>query len=151
MKGAESPAKRTPVPARPSLSRRTSSVMRLLDAKPGAEAKPMSASRSVVPSVVLYKIIGKMFAILSVRGEEFVILKCDPNLVPILREQYEGVGHRSHLDRRFWICVRLDADVPPKEIRRLIDHSYGLVSSGLTRKQQAQLAAMAPASKGRKH
>jgi len=151
MKGTQSSIKQSQARARPSFSRKTSSVMRMLDAKPGAQANPMAAPRSVVPSVVLYKIMGKMFAILSVRGEEFVILKCDPNLVHILREQYKGVGHRSHLDKRFWICVRLDADVPPKEIRRLIDHSYGLVSSGLTRKQQAQLAAMAPASKGRKH
>lgn len=84
-----------------------------------------------------------MFAILSVRGEEYVILKCDPHLAELLREKYAGVGHRSHLDRRFWISVSLDADVPKAEIARLVAQSYALVSASLTRKQQAELAALA--------
>jgi predicted DNA-binding protein (MmcQ/YjbR family) len=74
-----------------------------------------------------------------------VILKCDPHLAEVLREQYSGVGHRSHLDRRFWICVTLDGDVPTDEIERLAAHSYDLVCAGLTRKQKAELAVLAAA------
>ena len=58
----------------------------------------------------------------------------------ILREQYAGVGHRSHLDRRVWISIDLDADIPPEETERLAAGSYALVRSGLTRRQQAALA-----------
>jgi predicted DNA-binding protein (MmcQ/YjbR family) len=78
-----------------------------------------------------------MFAILSIRGIENVILKCDPNLAHSLREQYAGIGHRSHLDRRFWISVNLESDVPAAEIARLVGHSYALVCAGLTRKQRS--------------
>lgn len=113
-----------------------------LDAMPGAVAEPMSASRSAVPLVLLYKVMGKMFAILAVRGTENVILKCDPHLAEVLREQYAGVGRRSHLDRRFWISVDLDSDVPPEEVLRLAESSYALVCAGLTRAQKAQLAAL---------
>ena len=60
----------------------------------------------------------------------------------ILQAQYEGVGHRSHLDRRFWISVSLDADVPAAEIARLSADSYALVCAGLTRKQKAELAML---------
>jgi predicted DNA-binding protein (MmcQ/YjbR family) len=88
--------------------------------------------------------MGKTFAILSVRGVADVILKCDPLLASALRENYEGVGHRSHLDRRFWISVRLDADVPAKEIRRLVSLSYDLVCAGLTVKQRHELARLTP-------
>jgi len=126
-----------------TLGRRTAALKSVLDAMPGALAQPMSASRSAVPSVLLYKIMGKMFAILSARGEEFVILKCDPHLAEMLRAKYEGVGHRSHLDRRFWISINLDADVPAKEIKRLAAQSYDLVASKLTRKQKAALTALA--------
>lgn len=115
--------------------------MAILESKPGAEANPMSAPRATSPNVLIYKVMGKIFAILSVRGIENVILKCDPNLAHALREQYEGVGHRSHLDKRFWISVNLDADVPADEVERLVGHSYELVCSGLTRKQKAELAA----------
>ena len=73
---------------------KTEAMKALLQAKPGAEA------HLNVPPVAMYKIHGKTFAILSMKGDEFVILKCDPHLVEILREQYQGVGHRSHLDPR---------------------------------------------------
>jgi len=89
-----------------------------------------------------YKVMEKMFAILSVRGAEWVILKCDEHLIEVLREQYAGVGHRSHLDRRFWISVNLDADVPPEALERLLANSYDLVCAGLTKKQKAELTAV---------
>ena len=109
---------------------------------PGATAAPMTAARGSLPLVLIYKIMGKTFAILSVRGAEHVILKCDAHLAETLREQYAGVGHRSHLDRRFWICISLDADVPANETLRLVGHSYEQVCAGLTRKQKAELATL---------
>src|SRR6185436_15086278 len=126
----------------PDLGQRTATLKAILEAKPGAEAKPMGAPRATTPSVLIFKVMGKMFAILSIRSIENVILKCDPNLAQSLREEYEGIGHRSHLDRRYWISVSLDADVPPDEIERLAGHSYALVCEGLTRKQKAELEAL---------
>jgi predicted DNA-binding protein (MmcQ/YjbR family) len=115
----------------------------VLAAKPGAVAVPVAAPRSAEPIALMFKVMGKVFAILSLRGEEYVILKCDPHLAEMLREKYAGVGHRSHLDRRFWISISLDADVPKNEIVRLAAESYALVCSSLTRKQKADLAALA--------
>jgi predicted DNA-binding protein (MmcQ/YjbR family) len=120
-----------------SAGKRTAALKTLLETLPGAVANPMA-------SAVIYKVMGKMFAILSVRRIENVILKCDPELAEALREQYAGVGHRSHLDRRHWISVSLDADVPAREVARLARHSYELVCSNLTRKQQAELAKAKP-------
>ena len=114
-------------------------VRAALESRPGAEGGALPST----PGVILYKVMGKMFAILEVRKVQGVILKCDPHLAEILREQYVGVGQRSHLDRRFWISVSLDVDVPADEILGLIERSYGLVCDGLTRKQKAELAAMA--------
>ena len=131
-----------PIEEDPELDPHTAELKQWLDAKPGAVAEPLGAARSKGPLVLLYKIMGKMFAILSIRGQAFVIVKCDPGRVDILREIYSGVGHRSHLDRRFWISVDLDSDVPAEEINRLVDGSYDLVRDGLTRKQKAELAAL---------
>jgi predicted DNA-binding protein (MmcQ/YjbR family) len=123
------------------LGERTQALKVVLDALPGAVGEAMTASRGTLPLVLIYKVMGKMFAVLAVRGTENVILKCDPHLAEILREQYAGVGHRSHLDRRFWISVDLGADVPAEEIEGLARRSYDLVREGLTKKQQAALAA----------
>jgi predicted DNA-binding protein (MmcQ/YjbR family) len=127
-----------------TLSKHTTNVKAWIEAKPGAEGRVFTPGKSSPPLAVIYKVMGKTFAILAVRGVEDVILKCDPLLASALREEYTGVGHRSHLDRRFWISVRLDADVPTKEIRRLVSLSYDLVCANLTAKQRTELARLAP-------
>src|SRR5665213_1599667 len=109
-----------------------------IEAMPGAQGSRLPSA----PAVTLYKVMGKMFAILEDGKTRGVILKCDPHLAEILREQYAGVGHRSHLDRRFWISVTFDSDVPTGEIERMADHSYDLVCAKLTRKQKTELAAL---------
>ena len=122
----------------------TAALKAVLDAMPGALGEPMTAARGSQPLVLIYKIMGKMFAILSVRSDQFVILKCDPFRADLLREQYQGVGHRSHLDRRYWISVDLDADVPAAEIEALVAHSWDQVAMTLTKKQRAELEGVAP-------
>jgi predicted DNA-binding protein (MmcQ/YjbR family) len=119
-----------------SLAERTAAIIAAIEAKPGTAGSPMRNG------VTLYKVVGKVFAILEVNKLTGVILKCDPHLAETLREQYAGVGRRSHLDPRFWIHVDFAADVPTEEIIRLVDHSYDQVRTGLTKKQQAELAAL---------
>lgn len=109
----------------------------VLDALPGATSEPVPGPRGRARDALLYKVAGKVFAILSPPGRS-VGLKCDPHLGEILREQYAGVGHyRLHL--RNWISVRLDADVPWDEVVRLANGSYQRVRDGLTRAQRATL------------
>ncbi len=114
-------------------------LMTRLGAMPGATASPAPVPHGRPPPAMLYKVMGKMFAIVGLGTAEFVIVKCAPHLVEMLKETYTGVGHRSHLDPRYWISVALDADVPADEIDRLVDRSYELVCATLTRKQRAEL------------
>ena len=120
---------------------KTKALKKLLDAMPGAVADPYVPPRATQPLILMYKVMGKVFAILSVRREEYVIVKCEPPLADMLRQQYTGIGHRSHLDKRFWISINLDADVPLNEAKSLAKRSYALVCEGLTRKQKTELAA----------
>jgi len=108
-------------------------VRAAIEALAGATATPSARG------VTMYKVMGKIFAILEIRKIRCVILKCDPHLAEVLGEQFAGVGHRSHLDRRFWICVDLEADVPVEQMVGLVSGSYALVREGLTRKQKAEL------------
>jgi predicted DNA-binding protein (MmcQ/YjbR family) len=121
---------------------RREALMMLLQDKPGATAAPVSAPINRTPAAMVYKVMGKMFAIVALSTVEYVILKCDPLEVEALKKTYAGVGHRSHLDRRYWISVNLDADIPAAEIARLVDQSYDLVCETLTRKQRADLSAL---------
>lgn len=124
------------------LDPRTQALKALLDACPGASAHAVPVPANRPTPALMYKVMGKLFAILAVRGTPNVILKCDPHLVEILREQYAGVGHRSHLDRRFWIAVTPGSDVPDTEVERLVAQSYDLIRAGLPRKKKAELDAL---------
>jgi predicted DNA-binding protein (MmcQ/YjbR family) len=115
-------------------SRRFATVQAFLAAQPGAALSPTRPRGGII-----YIVGGKMFAILGTGKTAFVILKCDPHLAEAMKGKYDGIGHRSHLDRRFWISVDLDADVPLPEIRKLIAHSHAQVVATLSKKQQAAL------------
>jgi predicted DNA-binding protein (MmcQ/YjbR family) len=117
---------------------RLAAVKAAIEGMPGATGGTPPSARGVT----LYKVKAKMFAILEANKQTGVNLKCDPALIDILKSQYSGVGHRGHLDRRFWIYVNLDGDVPTGEIVRLIGHSYDQVRAGLTKAQRAELAAL---------
>ena len=116
-------------------------LMEQLSDMRGATAHPVLAPRGRTPLAMMYKVQGKVFAIVGLGTADHVILKCDPHLVEILKDTYAGVGHRSHLDPRFWISVALDADISAEEIERLAAQSYGLVRASLSRKQRAELEA----------
>ena len=124
------------------LGAETLTLKAVLEAYPGAEAVSVPMPRGRPSPATMYKVKDKIFAILNVRGAQAVILKHDPVLGEILREQYAGIGdHRTHLSRN-WMRVALDADVPAEEVERLVASSYALVCAGLTKKQKAELAAL---------
>jgi predicted DNA-binding protein (MmcQ/YjbR family) len=132
-------ASKPPVKRGAAVERRIAAVKASIEAMPGATGSSLPSTKGVM----LYKVAGKMFAIFEVNRFAGVILKCDPGLADILRGKYAGIGHRSHLDRRFWISVDFDADVPTREIERLVAHSYDQVCATLTRKQKSELESLA--------
>ena len=101
-----------------------------------------SASQPFGPDVDVWKVCGKMFALMSPGEADSVSLKCDPHLAEILRETWPGITPGYHLNKRHWISVRLDGDVPEDEVLRLSDGSYALVRASLTRAQRADLEAL---------
>jgi predicted DNA-binding protein (MmcQ/YjbR family) len=124
------------------LQPQTAALKAVLDALPGVTTViGMTNGRRPEPQAIRYRVMDKMFAILAVRGAPWMTIKCDPHMIEILEEQYSGVGHRTHLDHRHWISVDLGSDVPAEEAQRLAESAYRLVRSGLTRKQQTELAA----------
>jgi predicted DNA-binding protein (MmcQ/YjbR family) len=90
--------------------------------------------------VVVYKVGGRMFALVSLDGESgSVNLKCDPELAMELRARYAAVRPGYHQNKRHWNTVELDGSVPEAELREMIEHSYGLVVGRLPRADRARL------------
>jgi predicted DNA-binding protein (MmcQ/YjbR family) len=92
------------------------------------------------PDVLVYKVGGKMFAL--VIPDDFppsVNLKCDPNRALELRDRYEDIQPGYHMNKRHWNTLVLEGRLPARLVRELIDHSYQLVTAGLSRKVRAGL------------
>lgn len=58
-------------------------------------------------------------------------LKCEPELAAELRERYEAVQPGYHMNKTHWYTVVVDGTIPPKEILKMVDHSYDMVIKGL--------------------
>ena len=98
------------------------------------------------PDVAVFKIKGKMFALLGTRGGvASVNLKCDPDEAQALRDIFSGVLPGYHMNKKHWNTVLLDGSVPDYEIERMMDRSYGLVVKGLRKvEREALLLAYGP-------
>ncbi len=93
---------------------------------------------------LVYKVMGKMFALTGLESDPFRFnLKCDPDRAIELREEYTDIIPGYHMNKQHWNTVIAgNFQVPEKLQRELIDHSYELVVSSLTKKLQAELAAL---------
>lgn len=110
-----------------------------------------------LPDVPVFKVKGKMFALLGRCGKQgkelgtqysecyFLNLKCDPEEAIMLQDIFPEVLPAYHMSKKHWISVVLIDAMPEKEIERLIDRSYGLVIKGLKRSERLQLELNYPA------
>ncbi len=105
--------------------------------KPGAtEGLPFG------PDALVFKVAGKMFALAELAAlPPRVALKCEPEHAVGLRERYAAVTPAYHFNKRHWINVAFDGEVPDDEVRALVDDAYALVVKGLTRRDRERLAA----------
>ena len=84
------------------------------------------------PSALVFKVMGKMFALIGVDDDPLRMnLKCDPDYALLLRACYTGVIPGYHMNKQHWNTVVLDGSVPDDLILDMIDDSYDLVVKGL--------------------
>jgi len=90
--------------------------------KPGAEETFPFGDDTLV-----FKIRGKIFALVNLDGDLSINLKCDPALALELREEFPSVLPGYHMNKKHWNTVMIDGSVPDKKIFSWIDHSFDLV------------------------
>lgn len=88
---------------------------------------------------LVFKVAGKMFALVSLSSPDSVNLKCDPDYAVELRERYDAVKPGYHMSKKHWNTVSLREGLEEELIRNLIDHSYQQVVAGLPRKLRLEL------------
>jgi predicted DNA-binding protein (MmcQ/YjbR family) len=92
------------------------------------------------PDVAVFKVKGKIFATLATEeGQGRMNLKCDPHEALLLREMFSAVHPGYHMNKNHWNTIHLDQSIPQGEIERMIDNSYLLVVSKMTKKDQRSI------------
>ena len=93
------------------------------------------------PEISVFKVLGKMFALSWLDNRPLTVnLKCDPEDAIRLRTDHPGLiipGY--HMNKRHWNTVTVDAELPDRLIRELVEDSYDLVVAGLPRAERLRL------------
>ena len=102
--------------------------------KPGVtEEFPFDAN------TLVFKVMGKMFALTDLVDDFALNLKCDPERAIELREQFPAIQPGYHMSKAHWNTVKMDGSLNSKLILELIDHSYQLVVDKLPMKLKQEL------------
>jgi len=90
-------------------------------------------------NTLVFKVMGKMFALTDLESFESINLKCDPEMAVQLREQHTSVLPGYHMNKWHWITVLMDGSVPDRLIKEWIEISYGLIVARLPKSKKAEL------------
>lgn len=89
---------------------------------------------------LVFKVMGKMFAVLSLDNPDMIILKCDAVYALELREKYSAVEPAFHFNKKYWNQIWFGSDVPDELLCSLIDHSLDEVVKKFTKKMREEYA-----------
>lgn len=91
-------------------------------------------------NTLVFKVMGKMFALCDVDEFESINLKCNPEKAIQLREEYPGIVNPGyHMNKKHWNTVEMNNNLPDKLIKSWITDSYDLVVANLPKKDQKEL------------
>ena len=93
---------------------------------------------------LVFKVLGKMFALVSLKrwecGEAAINLKAAPEYSEELRANYNSIRSGYHMSKKHWNTLYLhEGELQPQFIKHLIDHSYNMVVKGMTKKLRETL------------
>lgn len=81
----------------------------------------------------------KWFCYVNIEVFDFCCIKCRPDETGELQTQYLGITPGWHMNKKHWISVYFNQDVPDEKIRQLVQESYNIVVGSLTKKEREML------------
>lgn len=90
-------------------------------------------------STLVFKVLGKMFALTGLDREFSMNLKCDPEKAIELRAKHPCVQPGYHMSKKHWNTVYVDGSVDDETIYGWVDDSYDLVVKSLPKAKRETL------------
>lgn len=79
-------------------------------------------------AILIFMVAERWFCFVNVDRCDFCTLKCDPDRAVELRERYTGITSGYHMNKKHWISVWLESDVPDDLLRDLLRSAYEAVA-----------------------
>ncbi|WP_300728109.1 MmcQ/YjbR family DNA-binding protein [uncultured Rikenella sp.] len=93
-------------------------------------------------NILVFYVEDKWFCFVNIDRFDFCNVKCGEERGEELRARYEGIRPGYHMNKRYWISVHFESDVPEETIRDLVRESYERVVAGLPKRAREALAAL---------
>lgn len=90
-------------------------------------------------TTLTFKIKGKMYCLIDLDSPDSINLKCDPEKVVELREEYDEIIPGYHMNKKHWNTVDIRGTLKDSFIFEMIDDSYDLVVETLPKKLRLEL------------
>ncbi len=94
---------------------------------------------SDLPSVLVFKVMGKIFTVTDMDTFDSITIKCHPETIEDLRSKHDAVVEPRYFNKKHWSMVNMDYTISDTLLQEWIDISYDLVVEKLTRKQKNEL------------
>lgn len=95
--------------------------------------------------MLVYKVSGRMFAMISINAPDHFAVKCHPDRAILLRERYAEITPGWHLNKRHWNDVSIVGELIDSFLKAEIRHSYFAVvhNNVMPRSRRNTILAMA--------
>lgn len=93
-------------------------------------------------NLLVFYVVDKWFCFVNVDVFDFCNIKCIPEQIETLQDRYDGIKPGYHMNKKYWISVYFNEDVPDKTIKELVKQSYDIVVGSLSKKEREELNAI---------
>ena len=93
------------------------------------EATPFEKFSKGKLTILVFYVNSHMFCYFNVDDFSNITIKCNPAEMAELKEQYQAIGEPFNGDKRYWISIQPNKDLPDEELKVLVRKSYEIVKS----------------------
>lgn len=98
------------------------------------EGTPFATFSPWAERILVFYVANRVFCYFDMVAFDACTIKCDPTGIVELKERYQAVAEPLNANKKHWISVRFNDDMPDGEVKALVKSSYDLAAQGVPKK-----------------